>query len=175
MKLITRSQRKIVATTPLGSWLRQKFDERHLSLRQAETETGVGKITLSQILTKGHVPRVQILFRLADYFEVPHLEILIAAGVVTPADRLPGAPQPGEAPVDENLLEWRLIDEFRRLPPEWQEGAVEQIQWMRRLAEVEKLRKAGDDAELTEADAGGREASPAAGSEDESIPSEATG
>ncbi len=134
-----------VTATPLGKWLRQKLKERHLTLQEASALTGVGKATLSEILTKGHVPRVDTLLRLADTFEVSHLEILMASGAITSADRLAGAPQPGQDPVDESLLEWRLLDEFRRLPPQWREGAVEQIQWMRRLAKMEKLRIIGDE------------------------------
>lgn len=130
--------------TTLSKWLRQKLNDRHLTLQEASTLAGVGKATLSEILTKGHVPQIDTLLRLADFFEVSHLEILMAAGAITSADRHAGAPQPGQDPVDENLLEWRLLDEFRCLPREWQEGAVEQIQWMRRLAKVEKLRIIGE-------------------------------
>ncbi len=133
-----------MTATPLGKWLRQKLKERRLTLQEASVRAGVGKATLSEILTKGHVPRVDTLIRLADTFEVSRLEILMAAGAITSADRLPGAPQPGQNPADESLLEWRLLDEFRCLPPEWREGAVEQIQWMRRLAKVEKVRIIGD-------------------------------
>lgn len=133
--------------TMLAKWLRQKLAERDLTLMEASVYAGVGKATLSEILTKGHIPRIETLLRLADYFEVSHLEILMAAGAISPADRLPGAPEPGQNGPDESLLEWRLIDEFRHLPAEWQGAAVEEIQWMRRLAKVERYRLIGGEPE----------------------------
>lgn len=66
----------------LGKWLRDQIDRRGLTLNAAAVYAGVGAATISDIINKGHIPRVDTLFRLADYFDVPRPDVLRIAGVL---------------------------------------------------------------------------------------------
>jgi transcriptional regulator with XRE-family HTH domain len=121
----------------LGRWLRQQLKERDLTQSEAAVYSGVGQATLSDIINKGHVPKVETLFRLADYFDTSREHVLRAAGHLPP----PGIAQ-GDAELDDvawmqsNDLVRSLLREFRRLPDEWKPIAVEQVAVFRRLAEM---------------------------------------
>lgn len=131
--------------TELGQWLREQLKEHDLTQTEAAVYAGVGQATLSDIMNKGHVPKVKTLFRLADYFHAPREQVLRMAGHLP----LPGAPQ-GEAEEDDvtwmqsNELVRALLREFRRVPDEWKSIAVEQMAVFRRLAETGLTSPPGD-------------------------------
>ena len=122
--------------TELGRWLREQLKDHDLTQSEAAVYAGVGQATLSDIMNKGHVPKVETLFRLADYFHASREQVLRAAGHLPP----PGAPL-GDTEEDDvawmqsNDLVRTLLREFRRLPDEWKPIAIEQMAVFRRLAE----------------------------------------
>jgi transcriptional regulator with XRE-family HTH domain len=134
----------------LANWLRGELKRRGLTQGQAAVYAGVGQATISDMLNKGHVPKVETLFRLADYFETPRDEVLRLAG------HLPAAT--GDSPAgirreDEALIR-ELVAEFRRVPDEWKAVAIEQVAQFRRLAELRPVRLIGE-GEKTEAQGSG--------------------
>jgi transcriptional regulator with XRE-family HTH domain len=134
----------------LADWLKDKLQERGMTLHAASVRSGVAIATLSDILHQGHVPRVETLFRLADMFDTGRVDILMIAGHLRRGDELPGAPQPGRDHHDEDNLEWQLVHEFRKLPVEWQPDAVEQVRWIARLVKRRRYRLIGSEEEERE-------------------------
>jgi transcriptional regulator with XRE-family HTH domain len=129
----------------LAAWLRSELRRRELTQNQVAVYAGVGQATISDILNKGHVPKVETLFRLADYFQTPREELLRLAG------HLPSAVSSEEeasglAGSDESLIR-ALLEEFRQVPDEWKPVAVEQVAQFRRLAELRPVRVIGDEGE----------------------------
>ena len=138
-------------TTALGRWLRHELNRNGLTQNEAAFHAGVASATLSEILNKGHVPKVETLFRLADYFHTPRVEVLRVAGHL----RLEGNLDLDLA--DEPLIR-ELVEEFRLVPDEWKPVAVQQIAQFRRLAELRPVRMIGEEAPAdpeAPADAGG--------------------
>ena len=124
-------------TTALGRWLRRELNRNGLTQNEAAVYAGVASATLSEILNKGHVPKVETLFRLADYFQTPRVEVLRVAGHLPPT---------GDAAdvADEPLIR-ELVEEFRQVPDEWKPVAIEQIAQFRRLAELRPVRMVGEE------------------------------
>ena len=141
-------------TTALGRWLRRELNRNGLTQNEAAVYAGVASATLSEILNKGHVPKVETLFRLADYFETPRVEVLRVAG------HLPPAGDAGTDVADEPLIR-ELVEEFRQVPDEWKPVAIEQIAQFRRLAELRPVRMVGEEP-ATEAGEGTAEGGEAA-------------
>lgn len=135
-----------MSATALGRWLRRELDRNGLTQNEAAVYAGVASATLSEILNKGHVPKVETLFRLADYFHTPRVEVLRVAG------HLPPEGDPTGDLADEPLIR-ELLDEFRQVPDEWKAVAVEQIAQFRRLAELRPVRMVGDEAAAPSGDA----------------------
>jgi hypothetical protein len=102
------------------------------------------------MLNKGHVPKVETLFRLADFFETRRDEVLRLAGHLPPAT---GDSPAGTSAEDEALIR-ELVAEFRRVPDEWKAVAIEQVAQFRRLAELRPVRLIGE-GEETEAQRSG--------------------
>jgi transcriptional regulator with XRE-family HTH domain len=115
----------------LRGWLRTELKERGLTQAQVAVYARVGQATISDRLRKGHVPKVDTLFRLADYFHVPRERVLRLAGHLPP---VPEAAAEAEAGEYEDPLVEALVKEFRRVPDEWKEVVVEQVAQYRRLA-----------------------------------------
>jgi transcriptional regulator with XRE-family HTH domain len=93
--------------------------------------TGVSQGTISQILQKNHIPRIESLLRLADSLDTDRVEVLRLAGYLRMADELLGAP----AKVAEEDRETReMIEAFRRLPVDWRPEAIAAVQMLVRLA-----------------------------------------
>ncbi len=127
-----------MTVTALGRWLRRELNRNGLTQNQAAVYAGVASATLSEILNKGHVPKVETLFRLADYFQTPRAEVLRVAG------HLPAEGEPGADLADEPLIR-ELVEEFRQVPDEWKAVAVEQMAQFRRLAELRPVRMVGEE------------------------------
>jgi transcriptional regulator with XRE-family HTH domain len=130
----------------LRGWLRTELRERGLTQAEVAVYSGVGQATISDILRKGHVPKVETLFRLADYFHVSRERVLRLAGHLPPA--VDAADEDEE--YKERLVR-ALVEEFRRVPDEWKEVAVQQVAQFRRLAELRPVRIIGDEEEDVEA------------------------
>ena len=121
----------------LAEWLQRQLQTRGLTQAAVSVHAGVSGATISEMLNKGHIPRIEILFRLADYFETPREKVLRIAA------RMPvGDEEPPEG--DEYLIE-ELVEEFRQVPDEWKEEALRQIAMFRRLAEMPSVRFIGED------------------------------
>jgi transcriptional regulator with XRE-family HTH domain len=119
--------------TELANWLKDQMQSRGLSQAQLAVYAGLAQATISDILSKGHIPRVETLFRLADYLDIDRVEMLHISGHVKRADQLPGAEAAGR---DDDHLTWQLIQEFRRVPDEWKGEAIQQVAMFTRLAKL---------------------------------------
>jgi transcriptional regulator with XRE-family HTH domain len=122
--------------TTLAQWLQTQLRTSGLTQQAASVHAGVSAATISQMLNQGHIPRIEILFRLADYFQTPREQVLRIAA------RMPVGDDPhGE---DDYLIE-ELVEEFRQVPDAWKEEAVRQIAMFRRLAEMPSVRFIGEE------------------------------
>jgi transcriptional regulator with XRE-family HTH domain len=122
----------------LSNWLREELRERGLTQNQVAVYANVGQATISDMLTKGHVPKVETLFRLADFFGVSREQVLRFAGHLPPA-----AAEPEDK---EDALIEALLAEFRRVPDEWKPVVVQQVAQFRRLDEL-RPRVIGEESE----------------------------
>lgn len=94
----------------LGNWLKQKMDERGLTYNATAVYAGIGQATISDIINKGHVPRVDTLFVLADYFHTPRETVLRLAGILDPPSTNRIDPDL-RAKADELIEIWRELKE----------------------------------------------------------------
>lgn len=128
--------------TALGHWLQEELRARDLSLQSASTYSGVSIATISDIIRKNHVPRLETLFRLADYFDTPREQVVrLAAQMPLEPDR------PSE---DDDYMVAELLEEFRRVPDEWKQVVLDQVAWLRRLAEQPPARILGEEDDEAE-------------------------
>ena len=116
----------------LAKWLRGELERRGLTQLQAGVQAGVSQGTISDMLTKGHVPRIETLFRLADYFGLDRVEILRLAGHLRTGEEL-RAEQAFNGSAEDYLVQ-TLVREFRRVPDPWKAEVVAQVQMFVRLA-----------------------------------------
>lgn len=127
----------------LSTWLETQMERRSLSILRTALLTRVGAGTLSSILHEGHIPKLVTLFRLADFFHTPRLDVVrMAAGEELEETGVPGRE-------DEALVN-RLVREFQRLPDEWKLEAVAQVEMMNRLNDLSarpRARLIGEEAE----------------------------
>ncbi|MEJ2736443.1 MAG: helix-turn-helix transcriptional regulator [Anaerolineae bacterium] len=127
------------ATTALSRWLETELRRRSLSQMALAARASVGVGTISGILHRGHIPKIETLFRLADTLDTSRERVLRLA-----AD-LPPDPEDDDAPDDYLIPE--LLEEFRQLPDEWKLAALEQVETLRRLAERPPVRIIGGEEE----------------------------
>lgn len=128
--------------TKLGTWLKAKLQEHGLTQNEAAVYAGVASATISEILNKDHVPKVETLFRLADYFQTSREYTLRLVGYLPTKDL---RAQPGDETDPGDALIQELVDEFRRVPDEWKAEALAQVRMFVRLANRPPLRIIGDD------------------------------
>ena len=64
----------------LADWLWAQMKERGYNQAQTSVHAGVAGGTISDILTKDHIPRIEILFRLADHFGTDRIDIFQLTG-----------------------------------------------------------------------------------------------
>jgi len=126
--------------TSLGDWLRGEIQKRGLTQMQAAVHAGVGQATISDILVKGHVPKVEILFRVADFFGTPREKVLRLAGHLPAPDRA----EP-EASAGDDYLVADLLEAFRAVPDEWKPDALAQVKLFVRLSNRPPVRYVGED------------------------------
>jgi transcriptional regulator with XRE-family HTH domain len=129
--------------TELGRWLQAQMQRHELTVSATAVYAGVGMATISDIINKGHVPKVETLFRLADYFQTSREEMLRLAGHLP---RATGRQEEALFREDEALIR-ELIAEFRQVPDEWKEVAIQQVAQFRKLAELRPVRVIGDEDE----------------------------
>ena len=131
--------------TELAEWLQHQMQTHDLTQAQLAVYAGLAQATISDILRKGHIPPVETLFRLADYFDTDRVEVLILSGYLGPADQYehPEHPQPDR---DEQLNE-QLMEAFRRVPDEWKDYVIGQAEMFARLANRPPYRIIGDESE----------------------------
>jgi transcriptional regulator with XRE-family HTH domain len=127
------------AGSALGHWLQAEIDRRGLNQMKAAAAAGIGVGTISDIIRRGHVPKLDTLFRLADRFDTPRERLLrLAAGLPPLSERL--------VEEEDNLyLLGELLSEFRRVPDDWKPVAVEQVALLARLARRPPARFIGED------------------------------
>lgn len=138
----------------LATWLETQMQRRSLSLLRTALLTRVGAGTLSSILHEGHIPKLVTLFRLADFFDTPRLDVVrMAAGEELAETEVAGR--------EDEALVRKLVREFERLPVEWKVEAVAQVEMMNRLNDLSARsqarligEEAGDDEDADEETAG---------------------
>lgn len=128
----------------LGAWLRNEIERRRLTQAQIAVYAGVGQATISAILHRGHIPKVETLFRLADCLQTPRDQILRLAGHLADAPEPESASQAPEEALTDPMIQ-ALLDEFRKVPPAWQEEAIAQVALFSRLAHRPAVRLIGEE------------------------------
>jgi hypothetical protein len=73
------------------------------------------------------------------------IDILFISGHLQRGDQLPGAPKPGQPPPDESNMEWQLIQEFRRVPADLRQNALDAIHMFTRAAKRPAYHIIGED------------------------------
>ena len=121
-----------VATTVLGTWL-----QRQRKLRQLNQMTAAAQIGVSDIIRRGHIPKIETLFCFADFFDVPRERSLRIA-----AD-LP--PNPSDPDPQADYLIQELSAEFRRIPDQYKPDVLQQVQLIARLSTLPTHRFIADD------------------------------
>jgi len=121
--------------TQLSLWLKAQIKRRGINAYRVSREADVGGATISDIMRMGHIPRIDTLFRLADYFGEPREDVLRAAA---------GLPVP--APQDDYLID-ELLAAFRHIPGEWKQDALAQVESWARHATRPPIRIIGSDEE----------------------------
>jgi len=120
----------------LADWLQSQLKQRDINAYTVAVKTGLGAATLSHILNDGHIPRIDTLIRLADYFDTPREAVLrIAAGLSFKP--LAGRPIGGAdraSPQDDDYLIDELNEAFRQIPDEWKQDALAEVKSWVRLA-----------------------------------------
>ncbi len=112
--------------TQLSIWLKSQLKERRVTAQKVAVSAGVGGATISNILNMGHVPQIDVLLRLADYFGTPRPAVLCMAAdlAIGPANR--------SSPEDDDYLIEELNEAFRQIPDEWKEEVLVQVKsWAR--------------------------------------------
>jgi transcriptional regulator with XRE-family HTH domain len=131
----------------LAAWLQSELRQRGLTQNEAAVYAGVGQATLSDMLNKGHIPKVETLFRLADYFGTSREQVLRLAGHLPPmTGGTPSSTADELGDEDEELVR-TLLEEFRKVPDEWKAVAVEQVAQFRRLAELRPVHMVGEEGD----------------------------
>jgi transcriptional regulator with XRE-family HTH domain len=121
----------------LADWLREQIHARGMTQKALAAYAGVSAPTLTEILRYGHVPRLELLFRLADYFDTPREYVLRLAARMEIEDSQPV----GET----EYLRHELLEEFRKVPDEWKEEAIRQVELVARLTNRPAVRLVGEE------------------------------
>jgi len=115
--------------THLAIWLRSQLKERRVKACQVAAGAGVGGATISNILNMGHIPQIDVLMRLADYFGTPRPAVLCMAAAQ------PIGPAGGASPQEDDYMIEELVEAFRQVPDEWKEEVLVQVRsWVRHSA-----------------------------------------
>ena len=105
----------------LGDWLANQIQKRGLTQNAVAAYAEVGQGTVSDIINKGHIPKVDTLFRLADYFDVSREQVLRLAG------HLPPHPLVENYDLSIRVKLQQLAEIVSRLPPSLKERTMDQL------------------------------------------------
>lgn len=106
----------------LGVWLENQIKQRGLTLNATAVYSGVSAATLSDMMNKDHVPKVELLFKLADYFETPRNRVLELAGYLESEPKKDNHVDPYLRDAADRLIEiWGIL---QKLDPEAAERLV---------------------------------------------------
>ena len=120
----------------LADWLKEQIRAHDLTQQKVSVYAGVSGATLSDILNRGHIPKMELLFRLADYFETPREQVLRLAARM---------PIEGSEPVDQDdYLIQDLLEAFRKVPDDRKSLVLQQVQLAVRLATLPPVRMIGE-------------------------------
>jgi transcriptional regulator with XRE-family HTH domain len=123
----------------LADWLKEQIQAHDLTQQKVSVYAGVSGATLSDILNRGHIPKMELLFRLADYFETPREQVLRLAARM---------PIEGSEPADEDeYLIQDLLEAFRQVPDDRKALVLQQVQLAVRLATLPPVRMIGEGEE----------------------------
>jgi len=123
----------------LAEWLKGQIEAHDLTQQKVSVYAGVSGATLSDILNRGHIPKIELLFRLADYFETPREQVLRLAARM---------PIEGSEPVDQDdYLIQELLEAFRQVPDDRKPLVLQQVQLAVRLATLPPVRLIGEEEE----------------------------
>jgi transcriptional regulator with XRE-family HTH domain len=128
----------------LAAWLQEQLEARDLTQQTAAIHAGISPSTLSEIISGGHIPKIETLFRLADYLETPRETLVRLAARM---------PIPDSDPVDEDDSEYlipELLEAFRKLPDDVKPVVLQQVQLFIRLSNRPPMRFIGDEEEDTD-------------------------
>jgi transcriptional regulator with XRE-family HTH domain len=64
----------------LAAWIEERLRDQDLSQRDLGRKTGIAQATISTMLNQGHIPKHDVLVRLADYFGVSIFYVYKLAG-----------------------------------------------------------------------------------------------
>jgi transcriptional regulator with XRE-family HTH domain len=136
------------ATQTLAEWLEDELERRGLTQAKLAVYADVAQATVNNIMRKGHIPRIETLFRVADYLGVDRVEMMVLAGLLRPADQLlrEGHRPPPQPPADDPLV-MQLLEEFRRVPDEWKPELIQVARLFQRLARQRRPTPASPDPE----------------------------
>jgi transcriptional regulator with XRE-family HTH domain len=134
----------------LADWLEEQIRTRGMTQQAVGVYAGVSGATISEMVKRGHIPKMEILFRLADYFETPR-EYVLRLATQMPVDGSVAIP-------GEGYLVQELLEEFRKVPDEWKAVAVQQVELVARMTSQPAVRlvgeeEAGEEGEDEEAEA----------------------
>jgi transcriptional regulator with XRE-family HTH domain len=123
----------------LAEWLKGQIEANDLTQQKVSVYAGVSGATLSDILNRGHIPKIELLFRLADFFETPREQVLRLAARM---------PIEGSEPVDkDDYLIPELLEAFRQVPDDRKPLVLQQMQLAVRLATLPAARLIGEEEE----------------------------
>lgn len=95
--------------TLLTRWLQAEMDKHRFSQLDAAAAIGVGTGTVHNTIRRGHLPKIDTLFRIAGYFDAPREEVLRLAASLPPRDGI------GNASPEDDYLVHELVEEFRMI------------------------------------------------------------
>ena len=136
--------------TELAAWLQAKMQERGYTQIQTAVHTDIAQGTISDILNKGHIPRMEGLFRLADHFGTSRVDILILAGHLQRGDQMPRGEKP--QPDSRDYLINELVETFRQIPDAWKPEVINQARIFLRLANHPSVRIIGQEEDVPQED-----------------------
>jgi transcriptional regulator with XRE-family HTH domain len=123
----------------LADWLREQIKANGLTQQKVSVYAGVSGATLSDMLNRDHIPKIELLFRLADFFETPREQVLRLAARM---------PIEGSEAVDrDDYLIQDLLEAFRKVPDDRKPLVLQQVQLAVRLATLPPVRMIGEEEE----------------------------
>ncbi len=112
-------------TTPLAGWLKEQMAEQRLGRNELSRESGISEASITRIIRYGHIPKPDLIRRLAAFFRADPDTVMELAGLVSLSDL------PPDVPPDVRDLTRRLY----RLDPDDREEVLRHFDGLLRLVE----------------------------------------